>query len=223
MSHEPRANPSMGEQALSEFLADLAARRSVPGGGAAAASALGHAAALGGMVIAFSRGKKRFEEHDAMLVEIAGTLETMRSQAMRLADEDARGFERLAALWPLDPDDPARREHWEDAVLGAVSPPRTVVSLALETLTALSRLVGRSSRLLRSDLAIAGRFAVVAAEAAAWNVEVNLDALAALPGREDEAKELADRTEAAIKRARGLADEIDTTCRQDRQRTITPE
>lgn len=215
MTRSPEATSPMGDQPVSEFLADLAARRSVPGGGAAAASALAHAAALGGMVIAFTRGKKRFLEHESLLAEIDQTLEATRRRAVQLADDDARGFERLAALWPLEPDDPARKGHWEHAVIGAVTPPRTIVALSLETLDCLARLTGRSSRLLRSDLAIAGRFASLATEAAAWNVEVNLEALAALPGREAEAKELAAATGDAIKRARSLADDIDEACRQD--------
>lgn len=223
MSDTPATSPPMGEQSVADFLTDLAARRSVPGGGAAAASALAHAAALGSMVVAFSRGKKKFAEHESSLAEIAGMLETMRGRALDLAEEDARGFERLAALWPLEPDDPARRDHWEDAVLGAVTPPRTIVALSLETLDALARLVGRSSRLLRSDLAIAGRFASVATEAAAWNVQVNIEALAALPGRTDEARELEIETEATVKRAGAIADDIDRACRQDASTIIRAE
>ncbi len=223
MTERPETSSPMGDQPVAEFLADLAARRSVPGGGAAAASALAHAAALGSMVVAFSRGKKRFVEYEPLLAEIDEALETTRLRAIELAEEDARGFERLATLWPLDPDDPARKDHWEPAVIGAVTPPRTIVELSLESLDRLARLAGRSSRLLRSDLAIAGRFAALAAEAAAWNVEVNLDSLAALPGRESEAEELAAAIRDAIKRARRLADELDEACRQDAQTIIRAE
>lgn len=222
MRESTGSRPPFAESSLHAFFDDLAAKRPVPGGGAAAGSALAHAAALGGMAIAYSRGKKTFAPHDALLEEIERSLRATREEALRLADADADAFERLSALWPLPEDDPRRQEHWADAVRGAIQPPRRIISLASRTIDHLARLVGRSSRLLRSDLAIAGRFTALAAEAAAWNVEVNLDALRRLPEAEAEAEALAADTATAVSQARRLADRIDDACRAGGRDPITP-
>ncbi len=203
------------------FTDALAAKRSVPGGGAAAGSALAHAAALGSMVISFTRGKARYAEHETMLAETAERLEHARSEGWRLADLDADGFEALSALWPLAPDDPARVAGWASAVRAAVEAPRDVVRVADALATDLAALVGRTSPLLRSDLAIAGRFAALAAEAAGWNVEMNLEALEALPdGGAAEAASLASEIPATIARVQATADRIDAACRAGGRETI---
>ena len=173
---------------------------------------LAQAAALGVMVIRFSRGKKTFAEHDTMLAETEARLDTMRAEAIELADLDAEGFQALAALFPLAEDDPQRVAAWPAAVEGATAPPRRLLELALECLQRCEGLLGRSSKMLRSDLAIAARLAAVAADAAAWNIRMNLPALSELEGRANDARELGDSTEAAVLDADRIAREISRKC-----------
>jgi formiminotetrahydrofolate cyclodeaminase len=173
------------------------------------------------MVLAFTRGKARYAEHEELLGEVADRLEHARAEGWRLADLDADGFEALSALWPLAPDDPARISGWADAVRAAVAAPRDVVRAADALSTDLAALVGRTSPLLRSDLAIAGRFAALAAEAAGWNVEMNLEALEALPdGGAAESASLASEIPATIARVQATADRIDAACRAGGRETI---
>ena len=221
MSSPTAQNPGFAHATLGNFTRDLAARRSVPGGGAAAGSALAHAAALGSMVVAFSRGKKTFQAHESLLEEAQELLETTRTEALRLADADAAGFEVLASLWPLAEDDPVRLEGWASAVMGAIEPPRDLVTLAHRTGTLLLRLVGRSSRMLRSDLAIAAKFAGLAADAAAWNVRMNLDAFRDLPERAQEAAELESTVNRCLRESDEITRRIDRACLEDRRTPIT--
>ena len=218
MTGSPAESPCFARATLDDFTRDLAARRSVPGGGAAAGSALAHAAALGSMVIVFSRGKKTFQAHEALLAETEERFQDIRIEALRLADADARGFEALAALWPLAENDPVRIEQWPSAVIGAITPPQALVTLAHETTARLLPLVGRTSRMLRSDLAIAARFAALAADAAAWNVRMNLDAYKALPDRAAEAGTLESAMTQLLEHSRENAERIDQACLGD-QRT----
>lgn len=212
--------PDFSRATLGEFTRDLAARQSVPGGGAAAGSALAHAAALGSMVIAFSRGKKSFADHEALLAEAEGRLERTRIESLELAARDAAGFQALAALWPLAEDEAARIEAWPGAVVGAIEPPRDLVILANDTIHLLARLVGRSSRMLRSDLAIAGGFAKLAADAAAWNVRMNLEAFRDLPGRAEDADEIDATLRRVLAECHGLAERIDQACIEDARETL---
>ncbi|MDG2022138.1 MAG: cyclodeaminase/cyclohydrolase family protein [Phycisphaerales bacterium] len=206
---------------LDEFTADLAAKKSVPGGGAAAGSMLAHAAGLAGMVVAFSHGKKKFAEFESDLAEAAGRLERLREESLELADLDAHGFKTLADLWPLAEDDPIRREAWPAAVHGAIAAPHQLVLRAAETVQIIERLVGRSSTLLRSDLAIAGRLAGFAAEAAGWNVDVNLDALRGLADGAPLAIAMETETHGAIRAAIAGAAAIDAACRAGGRDTIS--
>ena len=206
---------------LGAFTEALASRRSVPGGGAAAGSMLAHAAGLAEMVIAFSHGKKKFAAFESTLAEAAGRLQRIRETALELADEDARAFETLASLWPLAADDPRRIEAWPTAVEGAIEAPHRLVMNAAETVDLAARLVGRSSRLLRSDLAIAGRLAAVAAEAGCWNVEMNLDSLRGLDRGAARALAIENEVRAAIDRAVAAAGRIDEACRLGGDQPIT--
>lgn len=208
---EPAAH--FADSTLGDFTEALASRRSVPGGGAAAGSMLAHAAGLAEMVIAFSHGKKKFAAFEATLAEIAGRLRGIREKALELADRDARAFESLATLWPLDTDDPRRLEGWAAAVEGAIDAPHRLVMNATETVELAARLVGRSSRLLRSDLAIAGRLAAVAAEAGRWNVEMNLDSLRGLDEGAARALAIEAEVDTAIDHAMDTANRIDEACR----------
>ena len=220
MSASAPKTPGFAHSTLGDFTRDLASRRSVPGGGAAAGSALAHAAALGSMVVAFSRGKRKFEAHEELLAEAEDRLERTRARALELADADARGFEVLASLWPLEENDPVRVEQWPGAVTGAIEPPRDLVGLAHETNGVLLRLVGRTSRMLRSDLAIATSFASLAADAAAWNVRMNLDAFRDLPDRAREAEEMESTMSRLLEECREITGRIDRACLEDRDTPV---
>jgi formiminotetrahydrofolate cyclodeaminase len=205
---------------LGAFTEALASRRSVPGGGAAAGSMLAHAAGLAEMVIAFSHGKKKFADFESTLAEAAGRLRGIRETALELADRDAHAFESLSALWPLEADDPRRLEGWPAAVEGAIEAPHRLVMHAAETVDLAARLVGRTSRLLRSDLAIAGRLAAVAAEAGRWNVEMNLDSLRGLDQGAARALAIENEVDTAIDHAVDTANRIDEACRLGGDRPI---
>ena len=217
---EPQDPAPFGEVGLGEFTQALAARTPVPGGGAAAGSALAHGAALGSMVVAFSIDKRKFEAHREILESMTKRLDIARSSALELADRDARGFERLAALWSKPEDDPQRLRAWEPAVIGAIDPPASLVRLAVATTSCLARLVGRTSRLLRSDLSIAAGFCSLAADAAAWNVRVNLDSLRRLEGRAGEADELEQDIADAVAECRALSGRIETACLENAELPI---
>ena len=204
---------SFADRTIDAFTSAVADRKSVPGGGAVAGVTLAQAAALGVMVIRFSQGKKAFAEHESMLAETEPRLNAIRAEAIELADLDAEGFKALAALFPLAEDDPQRIAAWPTAVEGATAPPRRLLALAVECLERCEGLVGRSSKMLRSDLAIAARLAAVAADAAAWNIRMNLPALGELDGRKNDARELAESTEQAVIEADRVAGDISAQCR----------
>lgn len=193
---------------VGEMLAAVGAKQPAPGGGAVASLTAALAAALGEMVVNYSRGKKRFAEHEALHAESLRTLTELRGAAIDLADADAEAYGRLNELWKLPPDDAARRAAMPEAARHAIDVPRRVVGACLGVLRILSRLCGASNEQLASDLAIAAALAEAGARAAAWNVNVNLPLL------EDAAESEAIRVEVtrALDRAKTLCAEVEGCC-----------
>lgn len=191
------------------FLADLAARQPVPGGGAAAGVVVATAAGLASMVVAYSIGRKALAEHAAELESIAARLETLRSDALAAAEDDARAYAELQSLWGLDKEDPRRVERWAAAVDAAIEAPRSIMTIAVEILEISERLEDRSNRMLRSDLAIAATLADAGHRSAAANVRINLPLLDDPARAATETASLAE----VVDSIRHRADRLERACR----------
>jgi len=191
------------------FLADLAARKPVPGGGAAAGVVVATAAGLASMVVAYSIGRKALAEHAAELESIAARLETLRSDALAAAEDDARAYAELQSLWGLDKEDPRRVERWAAAVDAAIEAPRSIMTIAVEILEISERLEDRSNRMLRSDLAIAATLADAGHRSAAANVRINLPLLDDPARAATETASLAE----VVDSIRHRADRLERACR----------
>lgn len=176
MSRQTTPQP-IASQPVGAFLEALGAKVPTPGGGAAAAITGATAAATAAMVVSYSLGKKSLAEHEERNQDAMAQLTRARQMFLQLGDEDAEGYGALNALWGLDKDDPERIKHWNNAVTGAITPPRAMLALALELLRLCEKLVGATSKQLRSDLGVAAVLGEAAARAAAWNVRINIPLL----------------------------------------------
>lgn len=194
---------------VGDLLADLAAKRPVPGGGAAAGIVTATAAGLASMVVAYSVGRKSLVEHQAELAALGARLESLRLDALAAAEEDATAYAGLQALWSLDRDDPVRVEKWAPAVEAAISAPRRIMAIAVEVLEIAERLEDRSNRMLRSDLAIAATLADAGHRSGAANVRINLPLLEDDSRLEAESRDL----DAAIDGLRRRAERLERACR----------
>ena len=186
---------------LADFAAKLADKVPSPGGGAVAAVTLAHGAALGAMVLRYTVGRPSFAAHEAENAAALAELDAMRATALALADRDAAAYARLAAMWKLPEGDPVRARDFAAAVQEAIDAPQAIVDLAGRACLLLSELPARTNARLGSDLAIAANLCALAADAAEWNVRVNLPSLA------DQAKATVHgaRTAAQVHAARELA------------------
>lgn len=174
MNHDTSEPETLGSLRLDQLLDRLGSKSPVPGGGSVAGIANGLAAGLGGMVVAYSLGKKSLSEDQTMLEQTATQLSGLRTASLSQADDDAAAYGVLNALWKLDDRDPARVEGFAGAVQGAIRAPGTIMDTSLAILHCLQKLPGHSARHLSSDLAIAVELACTAGRAAERNVSVNL-------------------------------------------------
>jgi formiminotetrahydrofolate cyclodeaminase len=187
---------------LADFAAKLADKVPSPGGGAVAAVTLAHGAALGAMVLRYTVGRPAFAAHEAANTAALSELDAMRATSLELADRDAAAYARLAALWKLPESDPARARDFQPAVQEAIDAPQAIVDLAHRACALLGELAERTNPRLGSDLAIAANLAALAADAAAWNVRVNLPSLSDAAA----ARAHGERTASQIAAARELAE-----------------
>ena len=167
----------LADERFGKLLDSLASKSPAPGGGAAGAMLGATAAALGGMVVAYSVGKKSLAEHESRLRDSASALAKMQARFLALATEDAAAYEELNRLQKLDADDQVRITEEPAALRRAIAAPESARVLAMDLLSLLESLVGRTNRYLGSDLAIAGVAAEAAAVAAGWNVRINAPGL----------------------------------------------
>jgi formiminotetrahydrofolate cyclodeaminase len=76
-------------------------------------------------------------------------------------------------------------------------------------LVTLQTLVGKSNRMLASDLAIAAILADAAARSADWNVQINLSQL----GDDEKRAACSKEANGLLLKCKGLAESIETSCR----------
>ncbi|MBT4981966.1 MAG: cyclodeaminase/cyclohydrolase family protein, partial [Euryarchaeota archaeon] len=132
------------EMTLRDFQAALASSSPTPGGGTAAAIALGQASALAIMVCDLTLGKDKWKDGwdiaDKTLSESVGIM--MRAGA--LADEDSDAFDEVMASFKLpketETEKESRRYAIRQATLGATEKPFETAQLALKLLELLPEL-----------------------------------------------------------------------------------
>ncbi|MEL0182728.1 MAG: cyclodeaminase/cyclohydrolase family protein [Candidatus Poseidoniales archaeon] len=166
---------------LREFQAALASSSPTPGGGTAAAVALGQAAALSIMVCDLTLGKEKWAEGWAIAEEIQSLAIPMMERANQLATEDSEAFDRVMAGFSMpkstEEEKGVRRTHIRAATYTAAEVPFETASLALDLLTKLPALARSGNANAVTDVGVAGLLASAAAKGALFNVDINLDSL----------------------------------------------
>ena len=169
------------EMTVRDFQAALASSSPTPGGGTAAAIALGQASALTVMVCDLTIGKEKWQEgwdiaEEAMLLSVK-----IMSRAGDLADEDSDAFDEVMASFKLpkgtDEEVSIRRTAIRNATLKATETPYETAELALNLLKVLPELARKGNANAVSDVGVAGLLASAACKGALFNVDINLGSL----------------------------------------------
>jgi len=169
------------EMTVRDFQAALASSSPTPGGGTAAAIALGQASALTIMVCDLTIGKEKWQEgwniaEEAMLLSVK-----IMSRAGELADEDSDAFDEVMASFKLpkgsDEKVSIRRTAIRTATLKATEKPYETAKMALDLLKVLPELAVKGNANAVSDVGVAGLLASAACKGALFNVDINLGSL----------------------------------------------
>jgi formiminotetrahydrofolate cyclodeaminase len=167
--------PWLAPMTVESFVDRLSSADPTPGGGAAAAMIGATAAALVSMVAELS-GSPKLDAFRTTIDQARTTARESGADFLRLADQDAAGFEAFMTAWRstkgMDPAE--KRAIVSDAARVSLQPPLAILRLCVTVAQAGERLAGRSNVNLVSDLLCASRAVEAAAHCAAENVLVNL-------------------------------------------------
>lgn len=164
---------SLMDESCRDFAADLASKRSTPGGGGAAAFAGALGAALGEMVGNFTTGKKKYAAYEEDIVRLLAEGESIRIRLLALVDEDAAAFEPLSRAYGIPKEDPSRDTVLEQCILDALDAPLQMMHEICRAIEVLEELSIKGSRMLVSDVGCGAALCRAALESAALNVFVN--------------------------------------------------
>lgn len=165
------------DNTLRAFSDDLASDRPVPGGGSASAYAGALGAALAAMVARIAMKKST----DAAHGDYAAEMDNLRSDFLRLVDDDSAAFGRVAEAMKLpratDAEKKVRSERMQTALLAASRVPLEVARTSRRLLDACERGMATAPEAAVSDIGVGAILSDAALRGAAMNVMINLSSL----------------------------------------------
>jgi glutamate formiminotransferase/formiminotetrahydrofolate cyclodeaminase len=190
------------------FLDELASASPAPGGGSTAALAGALASALCGMVARLTLGREKLRDRWPAMEEVAAEADRLRARFLGLVDEDSEAYLSTVAARKLpkgtDDERTVRERAVTTAVLRSARAPLETLLLANEAAGLAARALEQGNPSCVTDAGSAAQAARLAAEAAAWNVRINLPDI---PDPAERAR-LAHETDAALAAVRVGTDRI---------------
>ena len=160
-----------------DFVAATAAKTPTPGGGSVAGAVGALGAALGNMALNFTRGKKKFAEHEPYYAHLAGRLEKFRGMFELLVADDVAAYKLYQDSTRLA-DGPDKDQAVQLALAAAINVPREAAKAAVALLEDLREFRARCSPFLITDLLASGALAAAVARLSDYNVRINVPQLA---------------------------------------------
>lgn len=176
-----RMRKSWNDMTIREFQTSLASSSPTPGGGTAAAIALGQASALAMMVSKLTLNDEKWKSGWEKAEQIHSIATVTMERAFELADEDSDAFDGVMRSFKLPKNNESqivkRREEIRLATLKATEIPYETATLALELLELLPEILASGNTNAVSDVGVSGLLASAACKGAIFNVQINLASL----------------------------------------------
>jgi len=166
---------------LSEFGAQVASDKPVPGGGSVSAYIASLAASLVSMVARLTMRKSKPGMQPSDLEPIFAESERLRSMLLSQVDRDSESFDALMKAYRLpkeaEKDKEVRSKQIQERLKGATEVPLQTADQAARTLSVARKLAGSASMSAISDLETAVDAAYASFSGALSNVRINLSAI----------------------------------------------
>ena len=169
------------EMSIRDFQSALASSSPTPGGGTAAAIALGQAAALSIMVCDLTIGSEKWKDGWEISEKLLPISIEIMTNSARLADEDSDSFDAVMNSFKMpkesEEEKESRRQEIRKNTLVAAKVPMETAELALELLNHLPDLAKYGNKNAISDVGVCSLLASAACKGALFNVKINLSSL----------------------------------------------
>lgn len=165
------------EKTCRDFVAALASKQPVPGGGGAAALVGAVGMALGNMVASLTLGKQKYADVQDDIIRIAQEATELQDALLALVAEDAEAFAPLSKAYGLPQDTPEARAYraavMEDALKIALTAPLAIMRRCCEAIELIRELSQIGAAIAISDAGCGAACCRAALTAGALNVLVN--------------------------------------------------
>ena len=169
------------EGKFSDYIDDLASKKSAPGGGSGAAAVGALGIALLAMVVNFTVGKKKYADVEQQMQGILIKLEELRKKCEKLVDEDVAAYSCVSAAQSMPKETDEQKQDMTDAIQQALktamAAPLEVCRVLYEAADFCEALLEKGNQNLVSDVGVAAEFIGSAFSSALMNVEINLSSL----------------------------------------------
>lgn len=166
---------------IEQFADETASESPAPGGGSVSAYLGALGAALGTMVANLSSHKRGWDEQWAFFGTWAETGQTIKTDLMRLVDDDTAAFNQIMDAFKLpkgsDDEKKARSAAIQAATKNAIEVPLRTMRLALRTMDLLEAMAQRGNPNSASDVGVGALCARAAVHGAYLNVQINVPSL----------------------------------------------
>ncbi len=171
---EDETDTPLGDASVRDFVRQLGARQSAPGGGSAAALMAAMGAALGAMVGWLSYGRRKFEAIDGIMRVNIPPVHHAMQRLVTMVDRDTQAFgdymDALGMPQESDEERHARHEAMQRGLERAVEVPLTTMRIADECWDAMVSLAAHVNIAMKSDLEVGAR----ALETGIWGCQRNV-------------------------------------------------
>jgi len=166
---------------IREFSDLLASEVPAPGGGSTAALEGALGAALINMVASLTVGRKRYAEHETMMVDIIKRADELRENMLDIIDRDTEAYKMVTAVFSMpkntDEENAIRFDAMQNALKACTITPFEMIQCAYSGLVLIAEMFGKYNKNAASDLGVAVLSLKASAEGAWLNVLINLDGI----------------------------------------------
>lgn len=165
-----------------EYVAVLASKEPVPGGGGAAALVGAIGMALGNMVGSLTVGKKKYADVQEDILALKAKADSLQQDLFRLAAKDAEVFEPLSRAYGLPKDTPEQQAHkaevMEKALRECCEVPLRIMETCCKAIKLHQEFAAKGTAIAISDVGCGVACCKAALQAASLNVFINTKSMA---------------------------------------------
>jgi len=176
-----RCDMAFCDKSCREFIAELASKAPVPGGGGASALVGAIGTALGNMVGSLTVGKKKYADVEGEIIALMEKANKLMDELMKLVDRDAEVFEPLSKAYGMPKDTEEQRAEkdrvMEKCLRDACSVPLEIMEKCCEAIELQKEFAAKGSALAISDAGVGVAFCKAALLGASLNVFINTNSM----------------------------------------------